>query len=218
MNIYNHDDDDADATKSQSAPLLSDYAELSIDLDINSTSQHHHTLDQRNNDVSRNCDLKNLSQREVLSNDGLNQNSNQRDAHSNGFVHNCDVTEHSVHNEHKLVSQQQQVRTKKSSTTVSLLTRLARKKLKRKKFFYTSGGGGPCELNSYCAASDGYYSNGHTLSQHYPCDSGAGRGEDYNYEYIACDRCGGYKNCSLLIRNKSPKQLFRDVLRSKSHA
>lgn len=182
MNIHNHD-------KRSRVPLLNGSADLTIDIESGEPNIFNHNSPEckRNGDVTHSGHLSPRESNGVkrkTSDDVIYQGDlSQRDARSGGFA-----TQHLLSEKSYLVNSNQQSPThqsarEKKSPTVSLLTRLARKKLRRKKYYYTTGCeyerncvGGSCGATSVCAA-----------------------GEDYNYEYIACDRCGGYKVSALYM-------------------
>lgn len=187
MNIYH----DADGTQESQTPLLGDYADSTVDIESADSALRYQPQHVQNNGKLRNGDVIRNSNQHVFSN-GVTPIVDQH-LERNLFVSNLQQeiksglesqNEHKplhIPSQHNLVSQ----RPKKSPS--GLLTRLARKKLKRKKFFYAA-----CDQSSgYCAACEldrNYCEDKQSSGQH--CAVSA---DDFNYEYIACDRCGGYK-------------------------
>ncbi|KAI5694700.1 hypothetical protein M8J75_003610 [Diaphorina citri] len=180
MNIHNHD-----KHISQDAAI-----------DIESVHRDPLPLDQHGLDKSDVIYAGQLSQHAYASTPCVTQHL--LEANSDKHTRKLDLSQrcdklHLSQNEHSLLeangeklylSQQHSTQRAKKSPTVSLLTRIARRKLKRKKFF-------ACELDrnfAHCAAAE-------------RDSASAGYGADYNYEYIACDRCGGYKSagCSKTV-------------------
>lgn len=157
-------------------PLLKGNADLTIDIESDESNLFNHNA--RNGlDLKRKGDVTHVGHLSPHESKGVKRKTSddvipdlsQRDSRSGGSLTN---------NSEYLVGQSPgQSACGKKSPTVSLLTRLARKKLRRKKYYYTTS----CELERSCVGS----SCGAT--------SVCAAGEDYNYEYIACDRCGGYK-------------------------